>query len=77
MPRAQAVVETFLRGGAAIRTLALDPLLPEELMPGDDRRELTEKMLRYDRAGREIWQAFLEEAPLERPPLRAIKGGRS
>jgi len=74
---AEAVVESFLFGGNAIRTLALDPLLPEELMSGAARRELTALMLDYDLQGRRIWTKFVDYRLLEKPPLRAVRGGRS
>lgn len=79
---AEAVVESFIAGGDAIRTLALDPLLPEELMSGEDRRALTELMLRYDKNGRGVWQTFVDEHLLARPErpeprLKAVRGGRS
>jgi phenylacetic acid degradation operon negative regulatory protein len=68
--RLEAVVETFVLGGTAIRLLALDPLLPEEIMPGDDRRELTELMLRYDESGRAIWKSFAEAYDEKRSSLQ-------
>jgi phenylacetic acid degradation operon negative regulatory protein len=64
----EALVESFLVGGAAIRSLARDPLLPDEIAAGDDRRALTEAMRDYDRRGRAIWRSALESAPLDRTP---------
>lgn len=55
MPTEQALVETFLVGGAAIRVIATDPLLPEAILAGFERRALTDAMLRYDEIGRVIW----------------------
>ncbi len=55
----RARVESFLLGGRAIRTLVLDPLLPEEIAPGEARRALVETLRRYDRAGRAAWRPFL------------------
>ncbi len=52
---AEALVESFLLGGRALRVLALDPLLPEPLVPGAERRTLVQAMQRYDRAGRRVW----------------------
>jgi len=37
----------------------LDPLLPEELLAGDERDALVEAMRRYDKAGRRVWAAFM------------------
>ena len=71
MPRQTALVQSFLLGGEAIRVLATDPLLPEEIVAGDKRRELTELMLRYDSVGRRIWRTFTSGADLE-----LLKGGR-
>jgi phenylacetic acid degradation operon negative regulatory protein len=54
-----AMVESFRLGGRVIRELVRDPLLPEELLPGAERRALVAAMCRYDRAGRRIWAAFM------------------
>jgi phenylacetic acid degradation operon negative regulatory protein len=59
-PRA-AMAESFLVGGHAIRVLTLDPLLPEAIDPGDERRALVAAMQRYDRLGRAAWSEFLRE----------------
>lgn len=55
-----AMVESFLLGGRVIRQLVLDPLLPDEVVPGEERRTLVETMRRYDRVGRSAWAGFLE-----------------
>ena len=60
LPRERAMTESFLLGGEAIRLLVYDPLLPDELVPGDERRELLERMRSYDRLGREAWAGALE-----------------
>jgi phenylacetic acid degradation operon negative regulatory protein len=54
-----AMVESFLLGGRVIRQLVRDPLLPEPIVPGAERRALVEAMRRYDRAGRRAWAPFL------------------
>ena len=64
----RALVESFLIGGAAIRSLARDPLLPDEIAPGAERRALTEAMRDYDRRGRAIWSRVLDSAALEGSP---------
>jgi hypothetical protein len=64
--RGEALVESFLVGGAAIRELARDPLLPDEIAAGDDRRALTEAMRDYDRRGRAIWKEMLDLEPASR-----------
>lgn len=71
MPRDTALVESYLIGGEAIRVLATDPLLPEAIMAGDTRRELSESMLRYDRVGRQLWRRFTL-----RSQLTLLAGGR-
>jgi phenylacetic acid degradation operon negative regulatory protein len=57
----RAMVESFTVGGAALRNLALDPLLPDALVPGDERRALVECMKRYDELGRRAWRGLLAE----------------
>ncbi len=56
----QAMVESFLVGGRVIRQLVLDPLLPDAIVPGADRRALVEALRRYDQLGRQCWAAFLD-----------------
>lgn len=56
----RARVDSFLLGGRAIRQLILDPRLPDELVPGDERRALLEAMRDYDRLGRRAWAPFLQ-----------------
>jgi len=55
----EAMVESFRVGGRALRAIVLDPLLPDALVPGTERRALVEAMKRYDRMGREAWHAAL------------------
>jgi phenylacetic acid degradation operon negative regulatory protein len=55
----RAMVESFLLGGRVIRELVLDPLLPDPIEPGAERRALLEAMRRYDRLGRGVWAGFL------------------
>ncbi|HSJ99294.1 MAG TPA: PaaX family transcriptional regulator [Myxococcota bacterium] len=54
-----AMVESFRLGGAMLRLLALDPLLPEPIVPAAERAAFVEAMRRYDEAGRACWSAFL------------------
>lgn len=63
--RAQAMAESFRVGGRAIRQLVLDPLLPDEIVPGAERRRLIESMRDYDRQGRDIWSGWLGESNAE------------
>lgn len=71
MPRQQALVQSFLLGGEAIRVLATDPLLPSKLIDCGARARLTETMLRYDVIGRKIWKGAVVG-----PTLKAIDGGK-
>lgn len=57
-----ARVESFRVGGAALRQIVLDPLLPEPIVPAAERRALIECMQRYDDLGREAWAGWLGEA---------------
>ncbi len=68
MPPETAAVETFLVGGSAIRVLATDPLLPRELLPSDERAELTESMLAYDVVGRRVWKRLVGGHRLDGAP---------
>ena len=61
LPREQAMAESFLLGGRAIRQLVLDPRLPDALVPAAERRALIDTLLRYDRTGRARWASFLRE----------------
>ena len=59
LPVERAMLESFLLGGRVIRQLTLDPLLPEAIDPGEERRALLEAMRRYDPLGRGAWAEFL------------------
>lgn len=71
MPAGEAMVESFLVGGRAIRELVLDPLLPEEICPTGERQALVDALRRYDRLGRAAWAAFLKrfDVPHLRSPV--------
>jgi phenylacetic acid degradation operon negative regulatory protein len=57
----EAMVETFTLGGRVIRQLALDPLLPDPIVDGAQRRALVAAMRRYDRLGHAAWRAFFAD----------------
>jgi phenylacetic acid degradation operon negative regulatory protein len=59
LPREAAMVESFRLGGETLRQLALDPLLPEPIVPAAERRALVTTMHRYDRLGRQAWAGWL------------------
>lgn len=65
LPLEQAVAESFVFGGKAIRQLAFDPLLPEPIVSAAARQALVSEMRAYDRAGRRVWRRFMraEGAP--------------
>ena len=76
MPVGPAAVETFLLGGAAIRLLSTDPLLPAEIADPGERAELTRAMLDYDAIGRKIWQALGSEVARRSAPAHlTLLGG--
>lgn len=54
-----AMAESFLLGGAAIRQIVLDPLLPDAIVPTEERDALVAVLKRYDELGRRIWAPFL------------------
>ena len=60
LPRERAMVEPFLVGCEAIPLLVFDPLLPDEIVPSEDRQALLEEARAYDLRGREIWSGALE-----------------
>lgn len=63
------VKDTFTIGGDVIYLLAVDPLLPQEMIDTQLRGELTQLMYRYDRSFRPVWDnAFMMEEPLRSVP---------
>lgn len=60
LPIAQAARESFFLGGAAIRQLVYDPLLPEPMVDGALRQAFIDSVLAFDQAGRAIWQGFYD-----------------
>ncbi|KCZ90776.1 hypothetical protein [Hyphomonas johnsonii] len=54
----EAARETLLVGQSVIRTINLDPLLPEEIGDADLFRQMVSGMDSYDRFGRACWDAF-------------------
>jgi phenylacetic acid degradation operon negative regulatory protein len=60
LPIEAAMVESFLLGGRAIRTITLDPLLPPPIVEEGALAALVAATQSYDRAGRACWAAFLE-----------------
>ncbi len=73
----EAMVESFLLGGRALRQLVRDPLLPDEICPSSERDGLLAAMREYDRLGRLAWAEMLKRwgVPYLRTPLDG--GGES
>lgn len=61
LPTGEAMVESFVIGGRAIRQIVLDPLLPDALIDASEFAQLIETARNYDLAGRACWASFLGE----------------
>jgi len=59
LPSEHAMVESFLLGGRAIRTIALDPLLPSPIVDRGALAALIEDARGYEQAGRACWSDLL------------------
>ena len=55
----EAMVETFVVGGAVLRQLIRHPLLPAEILDPEPLETLLAAMKRYDEIGRRHWAGFL------------------
>jgi phenylacetic acid degradation operon negative regulatory protein len=55
-----AARETLLVGRQVTRDILLDPLLPDELVNGNLRREMVAAMRDYDRIGKAYWRTFFQ-----------------
>lgn len=64
LPIAQAAREAFFLGGAAIRQLVYDPLLPEPMVDGALRQAFIDSVHTFDAAGRAIWNRFYDSLPM-------------
>lgn len=71
-----AMVESFLLGGRAIRAIARDPLLPDPILAHGELAALVDATRRYDTAGRACWAEFLAHHGVahRRPPVDARIG---
>lgn len=76
LPVEQAMVESFLLGGRAIRSIALDPLLPHPIVERGALAALVDATRDYERAGRACWADFLAEYGVvhQRAPVDARVG---
>lgn len=62
LPVGRGAAEVYRVTGVAIRTLAFDPLLPDEILPGESRRALRHELLAYDKKGRAVWNQLIDVA---------------
>lgn len=58
MTQNEAARETFLVGEAVIRRINEDPLLPDQMVAADARREMIRQMVKYNQIGRTAWEDF-------------------
>jgi phenylacetic acid degradation operon negative regulatory protein len=56
-----AVRETFTVGESVIRQINADPLLPDEMINTELRRDLVKQMKEYNELGRVVWEQFHSE----------------
>jgi phenylacetic acid degradation operon negative regulatory protein len=76
LPTGEACLESFRLGGEAIHKLAKDPLLPAEFVDVGARLELWKVLSDYEKLGRQIWSAALDELSPTMPiPGLAPPGG--
>lgn len=59
-PLVEAVREAFLLGREVIRWVTLDPLLPADIAPTEERDRLVEAMRNYDETGRVLWWRYMK-----------------
>lgn len=62
MPLPDAAREAFVVGGAAIKDVLFDPLLPAPLAPVDARDRFFAATLAYERQGRRVWDRLVKVA---------------
>ncbi len=61
----EAMREAFLLGREMIRWVALDPLLPSEIVPCAEREAAIDTMIQYDETGKRLWRRYLGIAQTE------------
>jgi phenylacetic acid degradation operon negative regulatory protein len=71
LPTGEAMAESYLLGGRALRSLILDPLLPQPICSNRERDALLTTMRDYDRLGRLAWAELLKrhQVPYLRTPI--------
>lgn len=63
LEREAATRESYLMGGAAIRELVFDPLLPAPFVDVEARHAFVETVRRFDLFGKAIWRQWRSAAP--------------
>jgi len=72
LPIDQAVVETFVIGSEVVNLLAIDPLLPDEMMTAKYREALTQEMKTYDALGKSVWNEKFGELDMGLSPVHLM-----
>jgi len=73
LPLERAAREVFGLGNDAIRRVVFDPLLPAPLVDAGARARFITTVVRFDDAGRAIWQRFLEGVRAPRPRTAEVR----
>lgn len=60
MEPTESLPESLILGGDTLRTLALDPLLPQEMLDVTLRQTLTTMMIRYEELCRTAWTKMIQ-----------------
>lgn len=61
----KALVETLFVGSETVRMLNMDPLLPDQMIDGELRRNVIGSMAEYDVIGKKMWRDFYESLSVE------------
>ena len=61
----KSLPESLILGGNTLRTLALDPLLPQEMLDISLRQTLTTMMIRYEELCRTAWGEMIQKLEAE------------
>jgi phenylacetic acid degradation operon negative regulatory protein len=73
-----AMVESFVVGGRALRLVAIDPLLPPPMIAEGELAAVIATVKKYDKTGRAVWRPFLERhgVHLDTAPANFAATGR-
>lgn len=61
MPMEKSLPESIVLGGNTLRTLALDPLLPEEMIDVAPRNALSTLMIKYEEQSKAAWADMIKK----------------